>query len=152
MTPSHSRQRIDVCFVCGGQAVAASSALNPGGPVCYTHSWGMTEEEAEARFFGAVLEIAGSIERNPVKYTRRVDEFEAVQWSGSNWHEMLAFAGKENVTTDGKNLFLRISETGSYTVPPEWWVLRVNDTTYSVCDPVVFAQNYEPVPIEELPE
>ena len=74
------------------------------------------------------------------RYARRIDEFEAVQWSGSNWHEMLAFGGRENVSTDGKALFL-----GPQVVPAEWWVLRNQNGVLSVCDPTVFGQMYEEV-------
>jgi hypothetical protein len=47
----------DRCFVCGRQAVAPGSALNPGGPVCWVHSWAKTEAEAEKRFTAAVRDI-----------------------------------------------------------------------------------------------
>lgn len=78
------------------------------------------------------------------KYTRRVDEFEAVQWSGSNWHQMLAFAGREHVSTDGKALFLH-SGSSATTVPDGWWVLRNLNNVLSACDPVAFDQMYEEV-------
>jgi hypothetical protein len=53
--------RTDKCFVCGKQAVAAGSALNPGGPVCYTHSWASDERTAIQRFAAAVRAIADRI-------------------------------------------------------------------------------------------
>lgn len=37
-------------------------------------------------------------------YKIRRSVVDACQWTGSNWHEMLAFAGKENVSTNGFQL------------------------------------------------
>lgn len=79
------------------------------------------------------------------KYTRRIDEFEAEQWSGSNWHQMLAFAGRDHVTTDGKTLFLKTGVNSSITVPKDWWIMRNQNGVLSACDPVAFNAMYEQV-------
>lgn len=49
--------------------------------------------------------------------------FEGVQWSGSNWHSVLDFAGKGNVTTDGKDLFLHMGGEPQL-VPVGNWLLK----------------------------
>lgn len=67
-------------------------------------------------------------------------DVEAVPWSGSNWHEMLAFAGRENVSTDGKSLFLRAA-----VVPEGWWIVRDQTGALSLSDPKSFDEEYEEV-------
>ncbi len=42
-----------------------------------------------------------------VTFRRKPKEMQAVQWSGSNWHEMLEVFGKDTVSTNGKDLFVR---------------------------------------------
>lgn len=78
-------------------------------------------------------------------FRKRPVVVEAEQWSGSNWHQMLAFAGKENVSTDGKALFVHTLE-GVMVAPPGWWVIRGWKGEFYACAPDVFEATYEPLP------
>lgn len=46
----------------------------------------------------------------PVAFRLKSREMQAVQWSGSNWHEMLEVFGRDVVSTDGKNLFVHFKD------------------------------------------
>ena len=62
-----------------------------------------------------------------MRFRKKPDEIEAVQWSGSNWHSMLDFAGKDHVSTDGARLFLKNlpnQVTPAIEVPAGCWVVR----------------------------
>lgn len=82
-------------------------------------------------------------------YQKKPLVVEAHQWSGSNWHQMLDFAGHDNVSTDGKVLFVHTKE-GVMTAPPGWWVIRGVMGEFYACEPNVFEATYEEVePWEE---
>lgn len=57
------------------------------------------------------------------RFVEKPARFVGVQWSGSNWHSVLDFAGKGNVTTDGKDLFLHMGGPGEL-VPVGNWLLK----------------------------
>ena len=46
----------------------------------------------------------------PTTFRLKPKEMQAYQWSGSNWHEMLAAFGRDVVSTDGKDLFVRFAD------------------------------------------
>lgn len=74
---------------------------------------------------------------------------EAVQWSGSNWHEMLAFASGDVVSTDGSQLFANIGDV-TVQVHEDQWLLRNSRGKFSVMDPDEFVSIYVEVPESEL--
>lgn len=74
-----------------------------------------------------------------MSYRKKPMLVEAHQWSGSNWHQMLEFAGREHVATDGKHLFL-----DGAPVPTDGWVVKEGAALYSMSDEV-FQQTYEQV-------
>lgn len=89
-------------------------------------------------------------------------EVTALQWSGSNWHEMLAWAEWENdadASVDGNTLTIA-DEGETMEAAPGDWVLRDFSGRFSVQTEAYFADIYEllavaPVttePIIEIPE
>jgi hypothetical protein len=77
-------------------------------------------------------------------YKQKRVVIEAHQWSGSNWHLMLDFAGRENVSTDGTHLFLD-TEVGREIVSKEGWVIRSPLGGFFSLSNEVFEENYEEV-------
>lgn len=43
----------------------------------------------------------------PVTFRLKPKAMQVTQWSGSNWHEMLEVFGRDVVSTDGKDLFVK---------------------------------------------
>lgn len=76
---------------------------------------------------------------------------EAVQWSGSNWHEMLAFAGGDVVSTDGSQLFANLGDV-TVQVHNDDWLIRNARNRFSVMHPDEFALTYIEIPESELAE
>jgi hypothetical protein len=74
-----------------------------------------------------------------VSYRKKPELVEAHQWSGSNWHQMLDFAGRQHVATDGTNLFLNGS-----VVDKDGWVVRSGTMLYAMTDKA-FRLTYEEV-------
>lgn len=68
---------------------------------------------------------------------------EAVQWSGSNWHEVLAFAGKHVFTTGG-DLFVHTLE-GSLRASPQDYIIKGIKGEFYPCKSDIFESTYEPV-------
>lgn len=58
-----------------------------------------------------------------MKFERKPETIEAVQWSGSNWHLMLDVFGRDSVATNGKALFLT-DRAEHREVPVGSWVVR----------------------------
>lgn len=79
------------------------------------------------------------------EYRKKPEVFEAHQWSGSNWHQMLDFAGRDKVATDGKNLFFE-----GFPLEQGGWVIRDNAsaTVFAMTDEQ-FQATYEEVPESE---
>lgn len=86
-----------------------------------------------------------------MSYRKRPVVIEAVQWSGSNWHEMYAFAGHNVYTADVDGLVVLRVKTleGETQAPPGHWVIRGVNGEFYPCDPEIFAKTYEEV---ETPE
>lgn len=86
-----------------------------------------------------------------MKYRKKPVVIEALVWSGSNWHSMLEFAGKENVYTKGADLFI-VTLEGDTTVhqlpmkanPGDFIIQGVQGEFYP-CKPDIFEATYEPV-------
>lgn len=69
-------------------------------------------------------------------FRKKPDIVEAEQWSGSNWHQLLAFAGREHVSTDGHDLFLN-----GIPVEKNGWVVKEGSAIYAMNNEV-FEQTY----------
>jgi hypothetical protein len=90
------------------------------------------------------------------KYRKKPVVVEAVQWSGSNWHEMLAWAEWEDsadarslarlsfLSTSGDLLRIRTLE-GTMTASPGDWVIRGVVGEFYPCKPDIFEATYEEV-------
>lgn len=75
---------------------------------------------------------------------------DAVQWSGSNWHEVLAFADFNHnaVSPDGDQLVIVTLEGTMRAMPGDWVIRGVNGEVYP-CKPGIFDQTYEFVDEQE---
>lgn len=66
-----------------------------------------------------------------MRFRERPKEIEAVRWSGSNWHEVLAFAeemvGRGRVSTDGTDLFIHNPGEQPRLVQKDFWVVYAPD-------------------------
>lgn len=83
------------------------------------------------------------------RFVEKPNVFVGVQWSGSNWHSVLDFAGKGNVTTDGKDLFLHMGG-GSKLVPVGNWLLKDEDDDDTLI--LSIGENLLQRQFEELPD
>lgn len=81
-----------------------------------------------------------------MSYRKRPVLVEAEQWSGSNWHQILAFAGKDNVYVKGANLFIRTLE-GDLSAAPGDWIIRGVKGEFYPCKPDIFEATYEEVDV-----
>lgn len=82
-----------------------------------------------------------------MKFRKKPVEIEAVQWSGSNWHEMLAWAKWEeggDVWTDGNILKIKTLEGTMDANPGDWVICGVKGELYP-CKPDIFEATYEAV-------
>lgn len=82
------------------------------------------------------------------KYRKKPVVIEAIQWSGSNWHQMLEFAewgeGEENndAHVEGNKLFIRTLE-GTMEASPGDWVIQGVQGEFYPCKPDIFEATYE---------
>lgn len=64
-------------------------------------------------------------------FEEKPKRIEAEQWSGSNWHQLLAFAeetvGHRAVSTDGKDLWIHNPGAQPVMVKPGEWVVYAPD-------------------------
>jgi len=85
---------------------------------------------------------------NAGRYRKKPVEIEALQWSGSNWHEMLAWVKWENHddvwVTDGDKLQIPTLE-GTMTASPSDWIIKGIADEYYPCKNEIFEQTYEAV-------
>jgi len=58
-----------------------------------------------------------------MRFEKKPETIEAVQWSGINWHQMLDVFGRDSVATNGKDLFLT-DRPAHREVPVGHWVVR----------------------------
>lgn len=79
-----------------------------------------------------------------MKYQKKPVVIEAVQWSGSNWHSILDFAGRENVYVTGNKLYVRTLEGDMLANPGDWIIRGVEGEFYPV-KPHIFVATYEAV-------
>lgn len=82
------------------------------------------------------------------RYRKLPVEIEAIQWSGSNWHQMIEWVkweNKEDVwVTDGDNLVIPTLE-GDHTANPGDWIIKGVAGEFYPCKPDIFDQTYEAV-------
>ena len=90
-----------------------------------------------------------------MKYRKRPVEIEAMLWSGSNWHEMLAWVKWDNdaaVFNDHGKLIIPTLE-GDMTAEPGDYVIKepfpTSDRKFYPCKPDIFEATYEAVEEEE---
>lgn len=78
------------------------------------------------------------------KFRKKPVEVEAVQWSGSNWHQILDFAGRENVATSGATLIVHTLEGVLHASAEDWIVKGIKGEFYPV-KPDIFEATYDKV-------
>jgi len=79
-----------------------------------------------------------------MRYRKKPVVIEAVQWSGSNWHQVLEFAGRDNIYTTGSDVFVRTLE-GDLKASPEDWIIKGIQGEFYPCKPDIFEATYEEV-------
>lgn len=79
-----------------------------------------------------------------MKYRKKPVVIEAVQWSGSNWHQVLEFADRDNIYTTGSDVFVRTLE-GDLRASPEDWIIKGIWGEFYPCKPDIFEATYEEV-------
>ena len=82
-----------------------------------------------------------------MKYRKKPIEVEAVQWSGSNWHEVYAFAGHAVYTSNEADVVVLRVKTleGELVARPGDWVIKGVQGEFYPCKPDIFEATYEPV-------
>lgn len=86
-----------------------------------------------------------------MRYRKKPVVIEAVQWSGSNWHEVYDFAGHEVYTANQKIddepvVVLRVKTLeGEMVANPGDWLLKGVAGEFYPCKPDIFEATYEPV-------
>jgi hypothetical protein len=81
------------------------------------------------------------------KFRKKIAVVEAVQWSGSNWHQVYDFAGHEVFTTSG-NLFVKTPDGTLGASPGDWIVKGVKGNFYP-CPNDIFQEIWEEVDDED---
>lgn len=77
-------------------------------------------------------------------YRKKPVVIEAVQWSGSNWHMILDFAGGDNVFTRGAELMV-VTLEGTLKADAGDWIIRGVKGEFYPCKPDIFEATYEEV-------
>ena len=78
-------------------------------------------------------------------FERKPQTIEAVQWSGSNWYQMLDVFGRDSVATNGKDLLLT-DRTAHREVPVGQWVVRApNELWLKVVNDETLNRDWRPV-------
>lgn len=88
-----------------------------------------------------------------MRFRKKPDEIEAIQWSGSNWHAVLEFCGQGNVQTDGKDVFLTdMNRSDPAPVREGQWIVRhPNEFMLKVTTDEVLSRDWEPVEGDVVP-
>lgn len=82
------------------------------------------------------------------KARKKPVEVEVVQWTGDNYEEIEAFAGKDLLgeTPLSEGLQVWNTEENQYlTCPVGWWIIRGIEGEIYPCSPRVFEATYEQV-------
>lgn len=77
------------------------------------------------------------------RYRTKPVTVEALQWTGDNLGEVLAWASRHAVPQPDGGLMVQ-TLNGSVWAKPGDYLIRRDDEVYP-CDPAVFAEKYEPV-------
>jgi hypothetical protein len=82
----------------------------------------------------------------PTKYRKKPVVIEAVQWTGSNLHEIQAFAGPNThlLYPEEQALYVRTLEGGHKASKGDWIIKGVKGEFYP-CKPDIFEATYEKV-------
>jgi hypothetical protein len=83
-----------------------------------------------------------------MRFRKKPVVIDAIQWSGSNWHEVYALAG-HNVwlSTDGLGVnYLEVKTPDAVgTIAPGDWLIKGIKGDFYPCKPDIFEATYEPV-------
>ena len=84
-----------------------------------------------------------------MKYRKKSDPVEVIQWDGSNYDEVKEFVIDEDriQLQDNGRLWLWTLE-GGRTAYPGYYIIREKNRGINRCDPATFHERYEPV-VEE---
>lgn len=79
-----------------------------------------------------------------MRVRERSVETDAIQWSGSNWHAVLEFAGRDRVHTEGAELHFKTEAETDILIEPGGWLYRSGNQLGCATDEW-FKRFYEPV-------
>lgn len=79
------------------------------------------------------------------KYLKRPVVIEAVQWTGSNIGEVVAFAGQAAIPVDETGVVINTME-GPLLAQRGWWIIKGIKGEFYPCAPDVFDATYDTVP------
>lgn len=79
-----------------------------------------------------------------MKYRKKPVVIEAVQWSGSNWHEIYAFAEHAVYISDQATLNV-ITLEGALSASDDDWIIKGVQGEFYPCKPDIFEATYEAV-------
>ena len=82
-----------------------------------------------------------------MRFRKKPVVIDAIQWSGSNWHEAYDFAGHVVYTANEDDVVvLKVSTLeGEMTAQPGDWLLKGVAGEFYPCKPDIFEATYEPV-------
>lgn len=80
-----------------------------------------------------------------MRFKRRLNEIEAVCWTGDNIEEVRRFADGVGVTHDIESQRLRLDIGHGYFADPGDWVVRAAYGNYVIFQDAMMKANYEPV-------
>jgi hypothetical protein len=84
-----------------------------------------------------------------VSFYRRRD-VEAVQWSGSNWHQMYAMTGHDSWVVEENMLRVTplpgMAAVNAFKVKPGEWVVKRGPSQYEIYTDDAFQASFEEVP------
>ena len=84
-----------------------------------------------------------------MRFRKKPAVIEAVQYDGTN-HEAIGFFAGENVSLEGRTLFVRTLENRRLEADRGDWIIKGVKGEFYPCKPDIFAATYEPA-TEETP-
>ena len=84
-----------------------------------------------------------------MRFRKKPVVIEAVQYDGTN-HEAIGFFAGENVSLEGRTLFVRTLENRRLEADRGDWIIKGVKGEFYPCKPDIFAATYEPA-AEETP-
>lgn len=80
-----------------------------------------------------------------MKFKRKPEEIEAMQWTGENIDKIKCFANGHVVQSIDSSWLLVTSAMGNQCLVKDDWIIRGREGNFSLCKPSVFEQIYEAI-------